>query len=520
MPVDDASAWPLSVAGLTVVSTREESRMTLQTCSRRGIVPPYLLARISETDGDDVPARSARHSLELDADHRYRRATTAGTTTTPGAKPTDQPRATDDGTHPERAISDAHGTEQLPGDVVRTEGAGPTGDLAVDEAYDGLGATWRLYREVFGRDSLDGAGLALDGTVHYGQNYDNAFWDGTRMVFGDGDGVLFNRFTSAVDVIGHELTHGVTEKTAGLAYEGQSGALNESVSDVFGSLVKQRALGQDAASADWLIGAGLFTDAVQGQALRSLKAPGTAYDDPRLGKDPQPATMSGYVETTDDNGGVHLNSGIPNHAFYLAATGIGGNAWEGAGRVWYDVLSGGKLPSDAGFATFAEATVAAAGARFGEGSSQQAAVRKAWQDVEVLVPAADEPPPSQPPPAQPPPDQPPPDQPPPDPPPPPEEPPTPEEPRRPAPTLVVARTGGFAGLRLERELPLGELPDDQARRWFDLLDSGRLLELSPVDPAPDRFVYRISGPGLEITAAEHQLPDDVRWLFDETLRPR
>ena len=164
--------------------------------------------------------------------------------------------------------------------------------------------------------------------MHYGRGYDNAFWDGTQMVFGDGDGTVFNRFTIAVDVIGHELTHGVTEHTAALVYQGQSGALNESISDVFGSLVKQQALGQDAAAADWLIGAGLFTAQVKGVALRSMKAPGTAYDDPQLGKDPQPATMADYVETTDDNGGVHLNSGIPNHAFYLAATAIGGHAWE------------------------------------------------------------------------------------------------------------------------------------------------------------------------------------------------
>src|SRR5919107_4535104 len=124
--------------------------------------------------------------------------------------------------------------------------------------------------------------------------------------------------------------------------------------------------------------------------------------------------MSGYVETTDDNGGVHLNSGIPNHAFYLAATAIGGNAWEGAGQIWYDVLTGGKLAPDADFAQFATATVAAAGDRFGVGSTQQAAVLKAWQDVGVAVQAPNQPPPDQPPPDQPPPDQPPPDQPPPD----------------------------------------------------------------------------------------------------------
>ncbi|GMA85648.1 hypothetical protein GCM10025868_08980 [Angustibacter aerolatus] len=156
------------------------------------------------------------------------------------------------------------------------------------------------------------------------------------------------------------------------------------MSDVFGSLVKQHLLGQSAASADWLIGEGLFTDAVQGVALRSMKAPGTAYDDPTLGKDPQPASMADLVDTSDDNGGVHINSGIPNRAFYLAATAIGGNAWEGAGAVWYDTLTGGSLEPDADFATFAAATVTAATARFGEGSPQAAAVADAWAQVGVL----------------------------------------------------------------------------------------------------------------------------------------
>ena len=204
------------------------------------------------------------------------------------------------------------------------------------------------------------------------------------MVFGDGDGRYFRRFTVSLDVIGHELTHGVTELTAGLTYRGQSGALNECISDVFGSLVRQRALGQSAQEADWLIGADLFTDAVQGVALRSLKAPGTAYDDPALGKDPQPAHMDHYVQTSDDNGGVHINSGIPNHAFYLAASAIGGNAWAGAGRIWYAALTGPGISADCDFATFAGLTLAAALAEFGDASPEVTAVESAWREVGVL----------------------------------------------------------------------------------------------------------------------------------------
>src|SRR5260221_6079606 len=155
------------------------------------------------------------------------------------------------------------------------------------------------------------------------------------MVYGDGDGDLFELFTKPIDVTGHELTHGVTQYSANLNYQDQSGALNESFSDVFGSLVKQQALNQTTEQADWLIGQGIFTSKVHGVALRSMKAPGTAYEDPVLGKDPQPADMHSFVKTVDDNGGVHLNSGIPNKAFYLAATAIGGYAWDVAGEIWY-----------------------------------------------------------------------------------------------------------------------------------------------------------------------------------------
>src|SRR2546427_3922895 len=123
--------------------------------------------------------------------------------------------------------------------------------------------------------------------------------------------------------------------TAGLSYHGQSGALNESMSDVFGSLVKQMAAGQTADKADWLIGAGLLMPSVSGVALRSMKDPGTAYNDPQLGQDPQPANMANYLDTTDDNGGVHINSGIPNHAFFLTATKIGGYCLGKASRPWY-----------------------------------------------------------------------------------------------------------------------------------------------------------------------------------------
>lgn len=285
-----------------------------------------------------------------------------------------------------RTIFDAQTGTTLPGTQVRDEGDPPTADVAVNEAYDYSGDTYDFYQQVFNRNSVDDHGLTLKSTVHYDVGYDNAFWNGEQMIYGDGDGQYFQRFTICLDVIGHELTHGVTQNEAQLVYQDQPGALNESISDVFGSLVKQWVNNQTADQADWLIGAGLFTNAVNGKALRSMANPGTAYDDPNIGKDPQPADMAHYVNTNQDNGGVHINSGIPNRAFYLAATAIGGYAWQKAGLIWYRTLTGSLNPN-ADFQTMANATTTVAGALFGQASNEQKAVSDAWSTV-GLAPTA------------------------------------------------------------------------------------------------------------------------------------
>jgi Zn-dependent metalloprotease len=286
--------------------------------------------------------------------------------------------------HKYRSVYDAHHKTDLPGTLVRKEGGPAVEDPAVNEAYDGAGATYDLYHDIFERNSIDDRGMAIISTAHYDQNYDNAFWNGSQMVYGDGDGEIFQRFTKSIDVIGHELTHGVTQHEANLSYSNQPGALNESMSDVFGSLVKQRVLNQTADQADWIIGAGLFAPNIHGEGIRSMKEPGTAYDDPVLGgKDPQPAQMKDYVHTTSDNGGVHINSGIPNHAFYLAAMEIGGHAWEKAGKIWYIALRD-RLRSRSGFKRAASASVQVAAELFGSGSTEHKAVQNAWKAVGVL----------------------------------------------------------------------------------------------------------------------------------------
>jgi Zn-dependent metalloprotease len=341
------------------------------------ILPPHILHEIAkrgtqgqrefalDTLGSDHSFRSGRAAFQLLATNAHKLIAAPA----PGGEA-------------HITVYNAQHRQRLPGHVFTNPNE--SSDIEASEAFKGLVATYALYWDVFKRNSIDDHGLPLIGSVHYGRKYDNAFWNGQQMVFGDGDGEIFQRFTISTDIIGHELTHGVTGDTANLDYQGQPGALNESVSDVFGSMVKQFNANpkQTAANADWLIGAGIFTPNIKGKALRSMRDPGTAYDDPTLGKDPQPGTMAGYVETDQDNGGVHINSGIPNHAFFLAATKLGGYSWDKAGPVWYATLRDQALRPTASFADFANVTVANANRLFGANDAKT--IQAAWKQVGVL----------------------------------------------------------------------------------------------------------------------------------------
>jgi len=337
------------------------------------IIPPHIHRHIAEY-GDEDERRNARLALEIAAHMRGQRDAVAGFRSLLDIAPAGK----------RRSIYDARNKRTLPGKLIRSEGDKSTGDPAADEAYDGSGKTWDFYSKVFQRNSIDGRGMRIDSSVHFSVDYQNAQWNGRQMVYGDGDGRIFQRFTKSLDVIGHELTHGVTQYSAALEYHDQPGALNEHFSDVFGILVKQYTLKQSASKSDWIIGAGLFGRKVHGAGVRSMKAPGTAYDDPVLGKDPQPAHMSAYVKTNDDSGGVHINSGIPNNAFYRLATLLGGNAWTIAGKIWYVTLTE-KLRHDAQFQTCADTTFTVAGELYGRGSEPQQAVAAAWKGVGINV---------------------------------------------------------------------------------------------------------------------------------------
>lgn len=334
------------------------------------IVPPHILENVV-VNGNPQQRSWAFQTLNVSAQLRGRRNVVGGVSfaPSPGEK--------------RRTIYDAKNSQQLPGTLVRGEGSPPSSDEAVNEAYDAAGATYDLFYELFDRNSIDDRGLRLDSTVHFGVNYDNAFWNGDQMVYGDGDGEIFQRFTKSIDVIGHELTHGVTQYEAGLQYYAEPGALNESFSDVFGSLVKQKVKNQTAEEADWIIGEGLLAPNVNGVGIRSMKAPGTAYDDRILGKDPQPGHVKDKYTGQEDNAGVHINSGIPNHAFYLAAVEIGGYAWEKAGKIWYVALRD-RLRARSDFQKAASVTIKIAGELYGDGGNEQKAVQNAWEKVGVL----------------------------------------------------------------------------------------------------------------------------------------
>ena len=338
------------------------------------IVPPYMIEQLARSP-DPVVRESAIAHLQSAAATRATRAMSRSVAELLAA------RAPDGGKN--RLVYDARGLDRLPGTLVRSEGQATTKDSAINEAYDNAGSTYDFYESLFMRNSLDGNGMRLVSSVHVGEAngaaLDNAFWNGQQMAYGDGDGRVFSRFTKALDVVAHELTHGVQQYTSNLTYQGESGALNEHFSDVFGILVRQWKNGESVGKASWLIGADVLVPAPTRRAIRDMEHPGTAYrNDPDLGSDPQPASYAKRYTGAQDNGGVHLNSGIPNRAFVLTAKAIGGKAWETAGRIWYDTML--QLSTASRFADCARVSAQVAA---GQGAAAAKAVKAAWKKVGV-----------------------------------------------------------------------------------------------------------------------------------------
>lgn len=331
-----------------------------QNTEGRSALPPYILEELSKRTNDKIYEQTLETNKDLESSGKF------------------QPRVTS-GANGFREVYDAKGKETHPGDKARFEGDAATNNADVDNVYDYTGIVRQYYKEVHGKDSIDGRGMKMISTVNYGDNYQNAFWNGKQMTYGHpADKSPFKTFV-LLDVTGHEITHGITQKTGGVFYWGQAGALNEHISDVFGELIQQKHRGQTAEQADWVIGDGIWKDGVKGTGIRNMLNPGTAFDDPKIGKDPQPAHMKDYVSTWKDAGGVHYNSGIPNRAFALFAKAVGGNAWETPGKIWYEATQNvGMFPS---FASFAQLTIDAA-KKLGH-HAEVAKLEQAWADVGV-----------------------------------------------------------------------------------------------------------------------------------------
>lgn len=329
------------------------------------IIPPHMLEQLAKS-GDASALRSLRRSHRM----RERRIAAGLAFVAPDISPTLR-----------REISDAQNLPWLPGKVVRAEGKKAVKDKTVNRAYDGSGHVYNFYKDQFGRNSLDDNGMVLKSTVHFDKNYNNAFWDGQQMIYGDGDDSFFTDFTLSLDVIAHEMTHGLIDHTADLRYENQSGALNESFADVFGVTIRQQVNGEDGSQQDhWKIGKEIFTPAFPGDALRDISAPGTAYSHPSFGDDPQPAHVLAFKFLPNtregDWGGVHINSGIPNRAFYGVTKRL---AVMAAAHIWYRALL--TLGPSATFRDAYNATMRTA--RTSRAPNAVSAVQEGWGEVGI-----------------------------------------------------------------------------------------------------------------------------------------
>jgi Zn-dependent metalloprotease len=347
------------------------------------ILPPYMSDKLDEVFGDNAESETGESFREK---RKVKAEEIPAITRAIRLEPVN--------TKLIREVCDAKETSADPGDTIWKEGDKTTG-LSKDakNVIAGAGHVWNFYKKLFNRNSIDNMGMAIKQTICYRERrnrpFFNAFWDSEklRMYYGSGSPRFTNSFTTDLDIIGHELSHAVIDYEAAMRYQNQSGALNESFADVFGILIKQWANKTGARKSDWLIGKNIL---IRKNALRSMKSPGKAYrNDPVFGDDPQPAVMKDYMKMPnteeDDYGGVHYNSGITNHAFYITSFELNGSAWTKAGAIWYAALLDKELlKKTANFQDAANATLRKAVLLFGKGSLAEKAVKKGWKETGVI----------------------------------------------------------------------------------------------------------------------------------------
>lgn len=270
-------------------------------------------------------------------------------------------------------VYDCRHTQTLPGTPVANPGG--AADLTAKRTFAETTNVAKFYHDVFGRNSIDNHGMTMMSSIHYGNNFNNAMWNGHQMVYGDGDGSLFIDFTNGDDVIGHELTHGVTQNSLQLNYAGDAGGLNESISDCFGSMFRQWEKGQDTAQADWLIGHDIMgpTATARGYTcLRDMANPAASHC-----LAPQPTQYSQITPGMDP----HYSSGPPNLAFCTACKTLGGKSWERIGQVWYRSLTGFGPTPNMTMKAFADRTRQVAHTMYSSTPAVAAAVDQGWRHV-------------------------------------------------------------------------------------------------------------------------------------------
>jgi Zn-dependent metalloprotease len=335
------------------------------------IVPKFVLDRLAhdKTLSDEIRRASFESSLISDAFRalREQQGKLSATLRGVGAQLTDLAAS------PEITVFDSKHTQSLPGVPVHSPGSSK--DTASKQAFGETTKVAEFYGEIFRRNSVDGAGMTLVSSVHYGKKYNNAFWNGSQMVYGDGDGQIFTDFTAGNDVIGHELTHGVTQHSLQLGYSDDAGGLNESVSDCFGSMFRQWQAGQTSVQADWLIGSGIMGPVAKERGYTCLRDMANPANTKALA--PQPTNYSQVTPGMDP----HFSSGPPNLAFCLACKAVPGHSWETIGQIWYHVLTASGPHPTMRMKDFANRTRQAATQLFHGQAAVLTAVDTAWKSV-------------------------------------------------------------------------------------------------------------------------------------------
>ena len=274
---------------------------------------------------------------------------------------------------PHVGVYNSNHTQVLPGLPILNPGTST--DVTAKHVFDETTSVAKFYQQVFGRNSVDNAGMALLSSIHYGVKYNNAFWNGSQMTYGDGDASIFIDFSKGNDVIGHELTHGVTQHSLQLTYVGDAGGLNESISDCFGSMFRQWEASQTSAQADWLIGKDIMGPAALAKGLtclRDMANPAAAHC-----LAAQPTQYSQITPGMDP----HYSSGPPNLAFATACKAAGGHSWDTVGQVWYKSLTGFGPTPNMTMKAFADRTRQVAAQLFPAQPIVGASVDAGWKHV-------------------------------------------------------------------------------------------------------------------------------------------